>query len=349
MAQQGTDFKLKTRDKIFIGGLGALTPIVMNLLMVDLEKLLINITLIAVVAYMIKVGILFYIGGIIAFLNKDENKPIKLFQLGIYAPAMIIAFMNSNPLDSNATKPNFLPIDNKVNRQVKPIEKDSISTSSTIFSVKPPSPSLFTTSFFQTKQQEDKKKDRQDSIKKVVTNMVDLKNSMDIKDSTFIIPLLFMVAESDAAMFDTLVVEMDARKKKVTEVILSDTTRYNFSYPNETYSEQFVRGFFGWQSDRLWHIIMGKFTNEEAAVMYAKRLTLEMNDRFNETNWPKTMDGTKVVPQLFNPYGTMLPEYCVVMGKQLTLNDAQKLMLYLKQTEFSTANTKQMELWKFPY
>ncbi len=96
---------MKTYKKIFIGGLGALTPIIMNLMVVDLEVLLINVTLLAVLGYAIRVIILFYIGGITAFLHKDETSPVKIFELGIVAPALITAMLNAGQIDVPKTKP----------------------------------------------------------------------------------------------------------------------------------------------------------------------------------------------------------------------------------------------------
>lgn len=87
---------MKTRQKIIIGGLGALTPIIMNLLVVDINVLVINLTLFAFIGYAIRVVILFYLGGIVAFLHKNENSPVKLFELGIVAPALITALLNAN-------------------------------------------------------------------------------------------------------------------------------------------------------------------------------------------------------------------------------------------------------------
>ncbi len=87
---------MKTRQKIIIGGLGAITPVIMNLLVVDINVLLINLTLFAFIGYAIRVVILFYLGGIVAFLHKNENSPVKLFELGIVAPALITALLNAN-------------------------------------------------------------------------------------------------------------------------------------------------------------------------------------------------------------------------------------------------------------
>lgn len=90
---------MPTRKKIFIGGLGALTPILMNLLVVDFRALQVNITTFSVIGYILRVVILFYLGGLVAFLHKDEKSPVKLFQLGITAPALITALLNAGNVE----------------------------------------------------------------------------------------------------------------------------------------------------------------------------------------------------------------------------------------------------------
>ena len=90
---------MKTYKKILIGGLGALTPIIMNLLAIDLEVLFLNLTLFAVLGYLIRVIILFYLGGMTAFLHKDEDSPVKIFELGIVAPALITALINAGQIE----------------------------------------------------------------------------------------------------------------------------------------------------------------------------------------------------------------------------------------------------------
>lgn len=90
---------MTTQKKILIGGIGALTPIIMNLLIVDMNVLLLNVTTLALVGYLIRVVVLFYLGGLVAFLHKDEHSPIKLFELGIAAPALITALLNAAHVD----------------------------------------------------------------------------------------------------------------------------------------------------------------------------------------------------------------------------------------------------------
>ncbi len=91
--------KMKTSKKIMIGGLGALTPVIMNLLVVDLDVLLVKVTFLAFLGYFIRVVVLFYLGGITAFLHKKENSAVKIFELGIVAPALITAMINAGNIE----------------------------------------------------------------------------------------------------------------------------------------------------------------------------------------------------------------------------------------------------------
>lgn len=97
---------MKTSRKILIGGAGALTPVVMNLLVVDFNVLFLNLTLVAGLAYLTRVAILFALGGLVAFLYQDENSPLKLFQLGLAAPALITSLMNGGQVEIPKVPPS---------------------------------------------------------------------------------------------------------------------------------------------------------------------------------------------------------------------------------------------------
>ena len=71
---------MKTRDKILIGGLGALTPIILNLMIVDFDAVFTELTTPTLISYLIRVIVLFYLGGIIAYLHKSESDRIKLLR-----------------------------------------------------------------------------------------------------------------------------------------------------------------------------------------------------------------------------------------------------------------------------
>lgn len=88
------DKGLTNHTKILIGGVGALTPIVLNLVVVDLKTTLTDITVLVLLGYLLRVIVLFYLGGLVAYFHKGEKSALKLFELGIVAPALITALMN---------------------------------------------------------------------------------------------------------------------------------------------------------------------------------------------------------------------------------------------------------------
>jgi hypothetical protein len=88
--------RLSARNKIAIGGLGALAPILVSLLAVDLENVFEKATFWAVFGYALRVVVLFSIGGLVAFLHREENDYFKLFELGIAAPALLTTLLSGS-------------------------------------------------------------------------------------------------------------------------------------------------------------------------------------------------------------------------------------------------------------
>jgi len=84
---------LTMKQKIALGGVGALTPILLNLAVVDAPTLS-NVTLAVIAGYVLKVVILFYVGGMTAALHRKEEDPIRIFELGIVAPALLTTLIN---------------------------------------------------------------------------------------------------------------------------------------------------------------------------------------------------------------------------------------------------------------
>jgi len=82
------------KARFLLGGCGALAPIVVNLLVVDLVAVFQELKLLVVAGYAVKVIILFVIGGMWAFMHKTEMEPLNVFQLGIVAPAVILSMNN---------------------------------------------------------------------------------------------------------------------------------------------------------------------------------------------------------------------------------------------------------------
>jgi hypothetical protein len=91
---------MTSSTRFWIGGGGAMLPLLVTLLAVDLGPLIDHPTVLSVGTYVgagIRYIVLFAIGGIVAALNSDEVKPVKLVQLGIAAPALISTYVNAQP------------------------------------------------------------------------------------------------------------------------------------------------------------------------------------------------------------------------------------------------------------
>ena len=93
------------REKILIGGLGALTPLVLHLLVVDLQAWWDSLTPFVLLGAVLRVVALTYLGGIVAYLHKDEHSPLKLFELGIVAPALLAGLLHGAPERARALQP----------------------------------------------------------------------------------------------------------------------------------------------------------------------------------------------------------------------------------------------------
>src|SRR6516165_990183 len=94
---------LSDRNKFLVGGVGGIAPVLINLFVIDLEAILVQVTLLVIISYLIRVVALFFVGGFVAYLNQERN-PYKIFQLGIAAPALITAIINGNNVTTS--KPN---------------------------------------------------------------------------------------------------------------------------------------------------------------------------------------------------------------------------------------------------
>jgi hypothetical protein len=86
--------------RFWIGGLGALIPMLLTLQRVDFAPIIDHARDYTVGVYVgtfIRYFLLFISGGGVAALNSDESKPLKLFQLGIAAPAILSAYVSAGP------------------------------------------------------------------------------------------------------------------------------------------------------------------------------------------------------------------------------------------------------------
>jgi hypothetical protein len=89
-------------QRFFIACLGALTPIITNLLVVDLNTSLANLHIIDGMTYAVRLFALCAAACVVVFLNSDEQRPVKLFQLGIMAPALLTSIINGAAISAKA-------------------------------------------------------------------------------------------------------------------------------------------------------------------------------------------------------------------------------------------------------
>src|SRR5689334_17697756 len=91
----------RARDRFVIGGLGALTPILSNLLLLDYQGVFFDLTLFTVIGVLVKCVVFFLAGGlVIHFFYPDEKQRMKIFQIGLAGPAMIMAMANGARVNS---------------------------------------------------------------------------------------------------------------------------------------------------------------------------------------------------------------------------------------------------------
>lgn len=108
---QQKQHSLSIVPKMILGALGALTPVLLNLYAVDFEKLFMHqqITVPYVIGYVVRILILILYGSLIAFFHRDENNPVKLFQLGVAFPAIVTILLSgaSSRNGSDNTTPSL--------------------------------------------------------------------------------------------------------------------------------------------------------------------------------------------------------------------------------------------------
>ena len=93
------------RKRFLFGGTGALLPVLVSILTLDINAYLSDPEALmhAAPGIIIRYALLFFLGGFITYLHDDEDKPFKLVELGIAAPALISslvaghAAVNSSP------------------------------------------------------------------------------------------------------------------------------------------------------------------------------------------------------------------------------------------------------------
>jgi hypothetical protein len=93
IVEKRKDSLMTNRERFLIGGVGGLAPVLMFLVTGDFERFFSHINVIMLFGYCVRTAVLFFVGGFVVSLYRDEEQRMKIFQLGLGAPAMIAGFL----------------------------------------------------------------------------------------------------------------------------------------------------------------------------------------------------------------------------------------------------------------
>ena len=96
--------RLSMAGKLALGALGGMTPLLASLALADVEVVAAFIEQAIdeggepyhLIGYIVRVVGLTGLGALWVYLHRSEYEPLKVFQLGIVAPAMIAGFINAS-------------------------------------------------------------------------------------------------------------------------------------------------------------------------------------------------------------------------------------------------------------
>ncbi len=107
---------MTSRKRFLLGGLGALMPVLLSFLALDISAALngsVEWTPGMVMGAALRYLVLFVVGGVVAYLHSEESKPFKLFELGIVAPALVTSLVTAQGVNAAST-----PLENKYGMQI---------------------------------------------------------------------------------------------------------------------------------------------------------------------------------------------------------------------------------------
>lgn len=85
---------LSDKSRIIIGGIGGIAPLIISLLVVDLNSLISDLAMMDAIGLAVRCTVLIFIGAMVGYLHNAEHEPFKVFQLGIAAPALLTTAIN---------------------------------------------------------------------------------------------------------------------------------------------------------------------------------------------------------------------------------------------------------------
>ena len=97
--------------RFLVGGIGGFAPVIALLIAADFVKNFVDSSTALQIGYFVRAFALFLIGGFVAWLHETENKPFKIFEIGLGAPALIAGVITANSIEpKHASTFSMLPI-----------------------------------------------------------------------------------------------------------------------------------------------------------------------------------------------------------------------------------------------
>lgn len=91
---KATTKPLSDKNRIIIGGIGGIAPLIISLLVVDLNSLISDLAMMDAIGLTVRCLVLIFVGAMVGYLHNSEHEPFKVFQLGIAAPALLTTAIN---------------------------------------------------------------------------------------------------------------------------------------------------------------------------------------------------------------------------------------------------------------
>lgn len=283
----GASKEVTSRERVVIGAVGAATPLLANLLVMEHEALAEAFTRgtpWVLVGYTLKLLILVLIGGFVVYLHSDETNRLKIFQLGLGAPALILALANGSQLNAQVVTATYSGTVTDVSGAVVPDASVTITKIGT--------QDLRTQTTGQAGEFQFENLDAARYTVRVQASGIG-------------------VAERS--------IELGAGQTATGSYVL--TALKKFSLPQESVFDQVFRGLKGVRTEKRWFVIVKRHKRLRNAQRHAEEINEQNLGVSAEVYEPY---GTiREVGKGDSAVGT--PMYSVVIGAQLTYREAQEL------------------------